>query len=505
MEINNLKPHVWKENSLLYFTCTACDKYSYWTSHCRSCGNTFCTQCVSVIDKSLQAYMRLCDNMPEKYTSVLKTCSACVKIAKFRKHVVLFAKLLLHLYRLNQQKHGILFWTELTERSTLPNVVRKSALLLIKGYHRIRVAERIQYMTPKHDCETEFETMLAAAEETVLFYDVCNRTEKYQSKHNVIFRLACPIYLMLSAAQAGYDASVFRVLSKKKKKGLSAVLHLLSKQYIEKLVPLIPKIGFAIHKNSHPQLASQKNTLHGVTNVIVKQWLSTGKKLFDLLAEFNEDGNMNEQLCLDLMNANVMYNLSSVESKGMTIVNQLNRNVIRLTNNDEQILCFCGIDIRLLQAQVYLSTAFTAHYYNLTVFDCEDSKHNVFLMKNSSSSIEAYNSVSMNCLQDVAEILTCIGYLRGSCIRFEQVQYAIDSVNKQMILLNISTESTQEDFPLSAKSVEIYNKIQVQKRWFAPEHRYWLVKILGGTDEQAKEYALAPLNGLEQYFVMDIM
>lgn len=517
----------WEPSSKLVFTCPACQSYSYFESHCRYCGRRYCNNCVHVQEDTIDQRYRLplCEGIPEGKETILKSCTKCIQEVQIRKHMVLWAKFLLyryqHAYEFNSF-HRVEDWLYLRQSESVPLSLKLSAGLLIEAYDKTHRASSFEFMSREADSRTcLLENQIAAASSSLLFWDICNRSPKFQSTiQQKQVRLSCPLPLLLSACQSDFCKDITRPFKKTYKSKIPSIRQFLSPEYNEAIAQSTDVTEAFLHSlqslQSHDiDTTNPKNSL-GVSPFLIyaiNEHKDTTRVMQELVQVFLSSEEMPENLCKSLCDTEIIYDLKSVRITGVTLA-QITNNLqqhkltcLRLTTDDyKQLFCFCNTDPTLIQAGLYLDSkdTYDQHWNNTTFTD----HSSVFILEAPEDICSGKNNIIRASEQSKVisgTILVVKGYLLKRRIRFkEEVLYTVDRKGTLLLLGLRPYDEIDQAIVLesqTSRSKDINKKIL--ENFKSKENKYWLARVLGAQDETARQFANTTIPELEDYFVLD--
>lgn len=521
--MNTLTPTTasWEPSSKLLFTCPGCTTYSYFESHCRYCGLRHCTKCVSVISDSLVHFCpALCKGIPEGKETILKACFKCNEIAKRRRRVILWAKLLMRWYT-DFEACGLNLWNRLAQseatenqpKKRVPSSLRAAARCLIEAHERCVIASRFEYMSRSpNETVIPVEKAIVDKHQTLLYYDICHRTDKMALlEKDTRLRLTAPLFLMLSATDKNYNKDVSRCIMRKYKKQLSCILHLVKSQYQSDFHSHVAYVERMLHVPN--EVTPSGSGLAAVMASALCVWKQTACGLYNAIDEFDTSGALTPETCMPLTFSDVMLDLKRLKLSGVTVL-QEKTTCLRLTlENGKQTICYRDVNTAFMRAAAFINNIYAKHYRNVTCFLKGEKEHSIFLLNKDSSTTPTICIASLSSQLVGAQILTAQGFLLKKRLRFKDVQYTVDDEGYLIILGLMTAKETSDGNPdqadqavnnspnQTARSIDLNGKLSLALT--SREYRYWLCRAMGACDDAAREFAQLTPYTLEQYMVHD--
>lgn len=480
-------------------TCRSCQAYMIYKSHCRLCGDVYCTDHINCLDEKLVPFILntdYCIDIPEGKKEQKKLCKACHNMIKQRRYTVLWAKLLMRWLQEFNLNHTL--WMTIKKETKIPSLKMAASFLLVAFS---RISSPVHFMFASRNYQiSNLELQISAMYPKVLFYDVCYRTEKFKNSAALKrINVQAPLWLLVSACQLGYNTHVYTAILRHHKSQFMALSDVVPEEYNNKMKRHIGVLENALKypKMLHDTYFESSSGLVHVALLNAKQmyysWIESCHHIMKLINSFKRDSNLNESSCLYLTNAQILYNHKPMDIKGVQIINDKS---CRITTSSSQFKVYNVVDEYLLKACLFLNKNFKRHYINFTRLE---SNAVVFLIKNHkhiTNTCFTENSNQINTarfttesLINIAQILIAYSFLNNTQINLDDCCFEVDDENN-LILLNIEqiekteqTEVTRETQDLSS----IINQRAVQNlRSF--EKRYYLIRILGATHQQALSF-----------------
>lgn len=463
----------WKNcSSVSLPTCISCNKYTYFISHCRACGDFVCTSCITTIDTK-PTVIEYCDNIPKDKEKYHKFCKACLQSIKYRKAVKNWGKILLRWMILFDIKHDT--WAELLK--IVPSkACRTACTLLLESYQRATEPDKIEFANRAERTQNlescELQSKLIANEDKVTYFDVVYRTEKY--KHLGLSTLSTPAYMMLTACLNQPDRFITKQINKKHKYLNTLGFRMLNTQFRKAILERL-SVRQSLEMLQHHAENLTANEQQSIVLKIDTDGYKRYQKYLENLMTFStlintssKETALDEDVCLSLKNCDILYKSLFHRLSGFHIEDHKIQHVRISTDTCLTLSLFMNVNVNILYSLCLLAPKTYQHVFTNIV----NTKSTNLLVENVLSKSELFdlNRASKKSKSAVEIILTIYQYCTQKYIDIEKSVFIVDS-SCVLVPLSIEFTDTSPEEEKQDSNIELLF-------YTSTELIYWISKFL---------------------------